>query len=47
MKTDKQIPSTIFLAIVYFVLIPNTSLNHIPVAYSHNQSSSFQEFPYW
>jgi len=42
MKTDKQIPSTIFLAIVYFVLIPDTSLNHIPVAYSHNQSSSFQ-----
>jgi pimeloyl-ACP methyl ester carboxylesterase len=34
---------TIFLAILYFAfLAPNTGLNHIPAAYSQNQSSSFQ-----
>jgi pimeloyl-ACP methyl ester carboxylesterase len=33
----------IFLVILYFVfLTPTTSFNHIPVAYSQNQSSSFQ-----
>src|ERR687891_57588 len=40
MKTNSQM---IFLVILYFVfLTPTTSFNHIPVAYSQNQSSSFQ-----
>jgi pimeloyl-ACP methyl ester carboxylesterase len=43
MKTNDQIFPMGFLVILYFVfLTPNTGLNHIPAAYSQNQSSSFQ-----
>jgi pimeloyl-ACP methyl ester carboxylesterase len=43
MKTNNQIFPMGFLVILYFVfLAPNTGLNHIPAAYSQNQSSSFQ-----
>jgi pimeloyl-ACP methyl ester carboxylesterase len=43
MKTNNQIFPIGFLVVLYFVfLAPNTGLNHIPAAYSQNQSSSFQ-----
>lgn len=44
METNNQIIfPTIILVILYFVfLAPNTGLNHIPAAYSQNQSSLFQ-----
>jgi pimeloyl-ACP methyl ester carboxylesterase len=44
METNNQILfPTIILVILYFVfLTPNTGFNHIPEAYSQNQSSSFQ-----
>jgi hypothetical protein len=41
MKTNNQF--LIILVILFFVLLtPNIGLNHIQLAYSQNQSSSFQ-----
>ena len=43
MKTNNQIFPKIFLVILNFVfLMLSTSFNHIPAAYSQNQSSAFQ-----
>jgi hypothetical protein len=43
MKSNNQIFLMILLVILHFTLLaPNISLNHIPLAYSQNQSSSFQ-----
>src|SRR5215203_2495210 len=43
MKSNNQILLMILLVILHFILLaPHISLNHIPLAYSQNQSSSFQ-----
>ena len=43
MKTNNQFFPKIFLVILNFVfLMLSTSFNHIPAAYSQNQSSIFQ-----
>src|SRR5829696_9458199 len=43
MKSNNQIILMILLVILHFILLaPHISLNHIPLAYSQNQSSSFQ-----
>ena len=43
MKSNNQIFLLILLVILHFILLaPNISLNHIPLAYSQNQSASFQ-----